>query len=201
MKFIAVLLLSLSIIGNTFAAECTDARSYIVKIADGIFKVVTTKQSLDKQREILVNNFADEIDFNWNGRAVAGVFWREMTDDKKKVFVENYKQFIIRTWMPKFKGYQGEKYQILENVDIEGNDNIVHAIITTKNQTTINIDLRVRMIDGTCKIIDVSAEGIGIARTYNAQFADYMSQYGVDECINYLKTGVSRQKNTKNNSK
>lgn len=172
-----------------------DPVKYTSNIATQVFEILTnSKIPVEKQKRILVDKFISEIDFEWNARAVSGQFWKKMTDDQKGSFVDSYKQFLIRTWLNKFKGYDNQKYHISDKYQtLDNNDNIVNMNILTKENKNINISLRLRKKEDSYKILNVIAEGVDMARTYNMQFTDYMDKYGIDECIKYLKTGKIKQ--------
>ena len=182
------------IASQNYSHAFTDAREYVVSVAGDLFKTVSDKKiPLATQKKVLVNRLVSEIDFEWCGRAVTGSFWKEMTDAQRSSFIENYKAFLVRTWMPKFHGYSGETYKIFEASESGQSDALVPILLTLKNGNSINIELRVRQKDGVYKILDLSVEGVSIARTYNIQFTEYMSKHGIEECINYLKTGKIKQ--------
>ncbi len=186
---IALFTLIFVLFASNSRAETGGARDYIVGVADGIFKTITDKNiPLAKQKTMLIERFSGEIDFDWNARAAAGIFWREMNDPQRKDFTQNYRDFLIRTWIPKFQGYRGESYKIPAGEYPEDPDALVPIVVKLKDGTNINIELRVRKKPEGYKVLDISAEGISMARTYNAQFTEYMSKNGIDACISYLKS-------------
>jgi len=197
MKNILLLILSFSLFFTnlTQAAESnSNPRDYIVKIADQIFKVILNKNTtVEEQREILEQRFIDEIDFNWNARAVSGQYWREMTNIQRSDFVSGYKSYLIRYWLPKFNGYRNEKYEILQKYETtENGDFMIKIILTLNNNANISLVLRVRKVDDSFKILNIIAEGVDMARVYNIQFTEYIEKFGIDELIKYLKTGKSK---------
>lgn len=157
------------------------SKSYLIKTYPSISK-----------KKIILQNFIDEIDFEWNGRAASSRLFREMTDEQKVSFIKNYKDFLIRIWMPKFKGYNGEKYTVDPAEKINEKDSIVRIKITTQNSSIINLELKIRNYGDNFKILNITAEGIDIAKSYNSQFQSYADKYGINELINYVKTGVQK---------
>lgn len=157
------------------------SKSYLIKTYPSISK-----------KKIILQNFIDEIDFEWNGRATSSRLFREMTDEQKVSFIKNYKDFLIRIWMQKFKGYNGEKYTVDPAEKINEKDSIVRIKITTQNSSIINLELKIRNYGDNFKILNITAEGIDIAKSYNSQFQSYADKYGINELINYVKTGVQK---------
>lgn len=115
-----------------------------------------------------------------------------MTDEQKVSFIKNYKDFLIRIWMQKFKGYNGEKYTVDPAEKINEKDSIVRIKITTQNSSIINLELKIRNYGDNFKILNITAEGIDMAKSYNSQFQSYADKYGINELINYVKTGVKK---------
>jgi len=94
----------ISIFQSIAVNKDSDSKAYVDRLSGEIFKVISNKNiSLDQQKKIILQNFIDEIDFEWHGRAASGRLFREMTDEQKVSFIKNYKDFLIRIWMPKFK--------------------------------------------------------------------------------------------------
>lgn len=185
-----------SIFQSIAAKKDSNAKSYVDRITGEIFKIVSNKNTpLDQQKKIILQNFIDEIDFEWNGRAAAGRLFKEMTDDQKVSFIKNYKDFLIKIWMPRFNGYNGEKYVVEQAEQINEKDSIIKIKITTATQgsNAISLDLKIRDYGDYFKILNVGAEGMDMAKNYSSQFQLYADKYGIDELINYLKTGVQKQ--------
>ncbi|QED23263.1 MlaC/ttg2D family ABC transporter substrate-binding protein [Candidatus Deianiraea vastatrix] len=179
--------------GNVLASE-SNPRDYVVKIANDIFAVVSNKKiSIENQRKMLVENFIDEIDFNWNARAASGIYWRQMNEEQRGDFVKYYKNFLIKIWMPKFSGYKDEKYSVLEKYEtMDNGDFIVNVEIVKHDGIKINLSFRVRKFDDKFKILNVIAEGVDMARTYNIQFTEYADKHGLEALLDYVKTGKSK---------
>ncbi len=176
--------------------EDKNTKEYVARIAKGIFEVVSNKKlKLEEQKQMLLDRFINEIDFNWNARASAGRAFRDMNDEQKLEFVKAYKQFLIRVWLPKFKGYNDETYKVGEENEVPGtkDDKTVPVTINLKDGKIITLELRVRKSEDGYKVLNVVAEGIDMARTYNIQFTEYVDKHGVAELIKYLQTGKSKE--------
>lgn len=67
--------------------------------------------------------------------------------------------------MPKFKGYNGEKYTVDPAEKINEKDSIVRIKITTQNSSIINLELKIRNYGDHFKILNITAEGIDMAKS------------------------------------
>lgn len=194
-KILCLMIVFLSIFNqNSKAIEKTDGQKYVEKIASGIFDIISNKKlTLEQQKKLLLDKFIDEIDFNWNARAAVGRVFNEMTDVQKKDFVSAYKDFLIKVWMPKFKGYSNETYKVGQEIEVQAlkTDSNVPIVITLNDGKTITIELRIRKSQNYYKILNITAEGVDMARTYNSQFSEYIDKHGINGLIDYLKTGKS----------
>lgn len=189
-KILSSFLFFILISNNVFANE--KPHEYVQKVADGIFKIISNKSiTLEQQKKQVVEQFENDIEWIWQARAVAGQNWKEMSEKQREDFTFGYKKYLLDSLLPKFKGYKNEKYEVMKKnyETFENGDALVPIIITTQNETKINLTIRVRKYDDKYKIINVIAEGIDLAVTNNSQFADHFQKYGINKVIEYLKTG------------
>lgn len=167
---------------------CDEATKYVHNTISAVFSVVNN-QKIDKDaKKKNLEKYLSEIDFNYNGKAVAGVHWKEMNDQQKGEFIKGYKKFLMRTWSDKFIAYSGAKFHTADTSIIEENgDSAVMINVTSSEGAKFDVEIHIRKNDaGIYKITNIVAEGINMIRTYNAEFDGYLDSHTIEELIKYL---------------
>ena len=134
-------------------------------------------------RQIVVNEYQKEIDFEWNARMALGRSWKDLTNEDQQKYLFEYKRFLCFSWLPKLN------YNRKNGVKVEIKDNALSIPNTMDHNITINITapdskiyeviLRVReYADGSFKILNVIAEGVDLALSYRVQFESFIESKG-----------------------
>lgn len=171
----------------------TQKKEFVDNLAKSALSIVQNKSyDLDTQRQKLINLLVDKIDFKWNAKFVLGSHWKQLDSQKQQEFAGLYKKFLVYSVVPKFTGYNNEKYTMDRVINLSEKDDLVRVMLATSDGKRITTDFRVRTYEGQeFKFIDLIVEGISSAGSYKAQFSEYIAQNGTDAIINFLKTKVA----------
>ncbi len=192
-KKIAVIFLTLFFINNALADDSIEAHDFIDNIGKTIIKIAKDKNltSLDKRTKIidLVDN---SINPEWISRFVLGINYRTATEDQRREFTSLYRQFMINTYGPKFKDYDGEKFEVLEVIE-KKNIHLVKAEFLPKNSNiSISVDFRIKKDNGKFLVLDFITEGISLIETQRSEFNSAISQQGMESFLKSLKSRVEK---------
>ncbi|MBP6019322.1 MAG: ABC transporter substrate-binding protein [Burkholderiaceae bacterium] len=121
-------------------------------------------------------------------RLAAGRYWRQATPEQQKRLVQAFTGTLIRTYSGAFT--KVDQYSALSmqpfRGDANANDVVVRSTLTQRNSPSVNIDYRLEKTPQGWKIYDLNVEGIWLIQNYRNQFAQQISQNGVDGLINAL---------------
>ena len=150
-----------------------------------------------KIREKIINEIDMVIDSEWIAKFVLGKNYKNLNDQQKKQFISLYRDFMINTYGPKFKNYNGKKFTVNEVVK-QNNFYIAKAEFLPKDSdTAILTDFRVRKKDSKLYILDFIAEGISLIETQRSEFNATIDSQGIEPFLKNLEEKVKKLKSNK----
>lgn len=207
MKKIISLILTLSIFiipANTFAQSKKianqDIADFVQKIGNDIISIAKKEKiSEQKRRQEIINIIDESIDAPWIARFVLGKNYRNASNEQRQKFQNLYREFLINTYGPKFKDYNGRKFTVLSVEDNKRFYLVRCEFLPQNSNTAIRTDFRAKpKDDGKIAIIDFIAEGISLIETHRSEFDSVISQKGLDEFLKDLTKRVESLKETNN---
>ena len=200
-KFLAIAIIALYSL-NSFAKddlELQEVKIFVEEIGNKIINIAGEKNIPEaKIREKIISEIDRVIDSEWIAKFVLGKNYKNLTDQQKLDFVRLYREFMINTYGPKFKNYNGKKFTVNE-VTRQNNFFIAKAeFLPKESDTAIMTDFRVKKKDGKFFVLDFIAEGISLIETQRSEFNATIDQNGVEP---FLKNLEQKVKNLKNNKK
>jgi len=191
---LAVLLFSFSTAGLPAKANDGEAGKFILSLGDRAVSVLRDKENTtftereSAFRQILVEGFH----MTTISRFVLGRHWRSVTSAQRSAYNDVFVDFIVRVYASRFDSYNGEHFEILEIVDsATGGDTVVRTrILRPSGGEPIGVDFRVRVIEGSYRVVDVIVEGISMLHTHRVEFASVIKLRGMDGFLDELRAQV-----------
>lgn len=164
-------------IGNTIIQTAGETGTSEVKKRDKIIAVIDTA-----------------IDSNWIARFVLGKNYKIADELQRERFTKLYRDFMINTYGPKFKNYNGRKFTVNDVVE-QGGFFIAKAEFLPRNSNVpISVDFRVKEREAKLVILDFIAEGVSLIETQRSEFNSAISQSGMDKFLDDLDARVKKLK-------
>ncbi len=170
-------------------------KKFVEDIGNTIIKTAgETGTSEIKKRDKIIAVIDTAIDSNWIGRFVLGKNYKTANEPQKERFTKLYRDFMINTYGPKFKNYNGRKFTVNDVVE-QGGFFIAKAEFLPKNSNVpISVDFRVKEREGKLVILDFIAEGVSLIETQRSEFNSAISQNGMDKFLDDLDARVKKLK-------
>lgn len=170
-------------------ASPDEAQNFIKSVSGKALEVIKNNQlSDDRKQKDLENLFEKSVDTAWIGKFVLGQYWRPASQDEKTEYMRFYKQFLINSYVPKFKQYTNQEIKFKKSSTEEENTYKIETEIVQPEGPAIRVDYKVRKnTDGSFKIYDVIAEGISLITTQRSEFSSILSRSNLKELIEKLK--------------
>ncbi len=221
MKKYILTLLSLffiSIYSNFAFAEEAQVRSFIEGVSDKALNLIKNKTLSEQEKyNNLSKLFEESVDTDWMARFTIASHWREFSPEQKTKYLSIYKNFLVDTYIPKFKSYNDQKIVIEKVVSRDKGVYVVRTSIVSKDGTSYKVDYYIRetkaplpekfQLGGrptaygyTHKIFDIVAEGISLITTERADFSSAISQGGIDSFLSRLQDRNIKQSGTASHS-
>lgn len=179
-------------------AEILEVKTFVEEMGNKIINIAKEKNTSEaKIREKIINEIDIVIDSEWIAKFVLGKNYKNLNDQQKKQFISLYREFMINTYGPKFKNYNGKKFTVNEVVK-QNNFYIAKAEFLPKDSdTAILTDFRVRKKDGKLYILDFIAEGISLIETQRSEFNATIDSQGIEPFLKNLEEKVKKLKSNK----
>lgn len=182
---------------NTPAPKQTaeQAGKFVEDIGNKIVSIAREKTtSENKKRDKIISVIDNVIDADWIARFVLGKNYKTADDKQRERFTKLYREYMINTYGPKFKNYDGRKFTVNE-VKQQGGFYVAKAEFLPKDSNVpISVDFRVKEKNGKLLILDFIAEGVSLIETQRSEFNSAISQNGMDEFLDILEKRVKNLK-------
>ncbi len=198
MRFIKILVLIAGLLfsNNTFADDSSKAKDFINNFGNKVIKIASDETvNINTRRDRLVELIESVIDSKWISKFVLAKHYRSATKLQRDRFQGLYRDFMIYTYAPSFKGYNGESFEVL-NVLQQGKYFMVKCFFIPQEGPKVNIAFRIKKNKEGTKFVmlDVIAEGVSLIETQRSEFNSVISSKGMDEFLQDLDTRVKNLK-------
>ena len=177
------------------ADAASSPRALIDKlVADVLIILRDPKISKDDRRQKIQQIAYDNMDFDTLCRLTLGRHWREMSDQQKKDFSEEYKKHLTATYGHTADDYTDEDVKVIgDRTESNGDVTITTSIIGSENggprKEVAKVDYRLRNrsgAGGAWKIIDFNIDGVSLVTNFRSQFQEIIANGGIDHLIKLL---------------
>ncbi len=195
--FIILTFLSHSALAQT-ANPADNVVKFIDQLGNKIISIAaenTISESVKKQK--IISEVDRVIDADWIGRFVLGKNYKDATDAQKTRFMDLYRQFMINTYGPKFKNYNGKSFKVI-SVDQQSGFYVAKCeFLPKESNVAINVQFRVKDRNDKLAVLDFVTEGISLIETQRSEFNSAISEKGIEKFIDDLAVRVQELKTRK----
>ena len=119
-------------------------------------------------------------------RLAVGPEWTSFSPDQQKALVAAFTRFTVANYAHSFHSFDGQKFEIDDNVAARGAEKLVRTRIIPLRDTPTTLLYRMREVDGNWKIIDVYSDGVSSLALRRSDFAAAIARGGAPELLAYL---------------
>ncbi len=180
------------------SSKANEARKFVEEIGNHIIKIAGEKNlSENKKKEKIVAVIDVAIDSDWIARFVLGKNYKAANEQQRERFTKLYRDFMINTYGPKFKNYDGRKFSVNEVSEKNGFFIAKAEFLPKDSNVPISVDFRVKERDNKLVILDFIAEGISLIETQRSEFNSAIAKKGMEKFLDDLDARVLKLKATK----
>ena len=156
---------------NLYSDENIEQSKFFVEnLGKQVVEKVSNVNLSDNERYV---NFRDlylnSFDNYYISRFVLGRYWKRLDSDMRKQFVKSFNNYIVATYAPKFKGWQGT-FKAVDSL-IENNYYNVKMNVLNKDGPTLQLMWKIYLDKNkNFKILDVNIDGVSMLVTQRAEF-------------------------------
>lgn len=142
--------------------------------------------SADQKRHEVEEIVYARVDLSTLSKLVLARGWNDLSEEQRKQFMEEFRRNLSATYGRNVESYKNEKVAIVDDhAEVRG-DWTVRTKIVRNGTDDINVDYRLRQIDGTWKIIDIIIENVSLVANFRSQFQEIMSNGGPARLLQVL---------------
>ena len=156
---------------NSFSDEKIEQSKYFVEnLGKQVVEKVSNINLSESERIVNFRNlYLDAFDNYYISRFVLGRYWKRLDSNMKKQFVESFNDYIVFTYAPKFKGWEGT-FKATDSL-LENNYYNVKMDVLNKDGPTLQFMWKIYLDKNkNFKILDVNIDGVSMLVTQRAEF-------------------------------
>jgi phospholipid transport system substrate-binding protein len=156
-----------------------------------------TAPNLRERRAEILQIVDEYFDFGEMARRSLGRPWKEQSRQKQQEFVDLFKQLLFNNYVGRVENYTGTNERfVYDEQKIEGDYALVKTRVLEYKNTNVQLDYRLRLINGQWKVYDVVVEGVSLVDNYRGQFNSILANKSFDSLLGQLQEKVADQKGT-----
>jgi len=167
---------------------------FVQQVADQVLTVLKADSKVRAGDTARVNQIVDDlilpnVNFEKTTRLAAGRYWRQATPEQQAALVKAFRGTLGRAYSGAFTRVDdATNVKVLPmRGETDATDVVVKSQVTQRaNTQPIGLDYRLEKTPQGWKIYDLNVENIWLIENYRSQFAQQISQNGIDGLIQAL---------------
>lgn len=130
---------------------------------------------------------AARFDYAEMSKRVLGSYWKPLTEEQRREFVEVYKSFLSDRYAGKIEDYTGREQEVGYLMErIEGSYAEVRTELRSE-KTTFPLDYRLLLNENRWLAYDIIIDGVSLVSNYRSQFQKIIRESSYEELITKLR--------------
>ena len=174
---------------KTFSDDnISKSKVFLEKLGREVIEKVSNVDITDTQREVNFRKlYLSSFDNYYISRFVLGRYWKTLDKSVQKQFVNSFNNYIVATYAPKFKGWEGT----FKAVDSQIENNYYNVKMNVINKEGPKMQMMWKLYvnkNNKFKILDVNLEGVSMLVTQRAEFLSVIKNHpqGVNGLIDAM---------------
>ncbi len=102
----------------------------------------------------------EHFDVSFMAEKSVGRHWKSASDEDRQRFLETFLRFMVANYAGQFDGYSGQTFETRGEEPARLETMLVRSILRNPDGNDVELNYRMRQVDGKWKIIDVYLDGI-----------------------------------------
>lgn len=133
-------------------------------------------------------------DFQFMAEKSVGLGWRQLDEAERKQLVDGFSRLAIATYAARFDGWNGERFETLGVQTATHGTLLVKTRIVRGNGEIVELDYRLRPLDGAWRVIDVFLNGtVSELALRRAEYSGVLKRDGFDGLMRALEAKIAAQ--------
>jgi len=119
-------------------------------------------------------------------RLAVGPDWTSFSAEQQKALIAAFGRFTSANYAHNFRNFDGQKFEIDDNVVSRGDDRIVRTRFIPAHDSPVDLLYRMRQVEGSWKVLDVYSSGVSELALRRSDFAAAIASGGAPALIAHL---------------
>ena len=194
-KYFAVLLSSLLLIAGGASAQAVDQST-----PDGLIKTVVSevmasvksdpeiqKGNIPRIVDLVEKKIVPYTDMRRTTEMAMGPNWKKATPDQQTQLISEFKNLLIRTYSGALSQLRDQTIQFKPLRAAPDDKEVVVKTVVIGRGDPIPLDYRLEKTSNGWKVYDMNIMGVWLVEAYRNQFANQISQNGVEGLVKFLQ--------------
>ena len=181
---------------STLRADWTPAaisdlgpREVVETIVDQVLETLSDESLDQKARRGRIEAIAfDAFDFTTMSKLTLARNWKKLDTDQKRRFVRDFKSHLSRIYGSRLDRYRQEDVEFMGTREEPRGDVTVKTKIVGGQFDGIEMNYRMRHRKERWRAIDVVIEGVSLIANFRSQFAEVISNGGIEQLLEDLRS-------------
>ena len=149
-----------------------EPKDFVQSVVDQASSILTTNSTKEQKIEKLKSIANETVDIRGIGFYSLGSHRKELSDDKKKEYLDIFKKYFLKSFSSRLAEYTDPKIRVDSQKKINEKYTMVSSVLLeTKDKPEVKIDWRIVTKDPSKPlIIDVVIEGVSLAKVQKEEF-------------------------------
>ncbi len=186
-KFSLILIVFSTFTGKSFSLE---PKEFVQSVANEASLILTKNSTKEQKIEKLKSIAKESVDFRGIGYYSLGVHRKNLSDDKKKEYLNIFEKYFLKSFASRLAEYTDPKIRVTSQKKLNEKYTMVSSVLmATEEKPEVKIDWRiVTKNPDKPLIIDVVIEGVSLAKVQKEEFNSIIQSNNGD--INALLTSL-----------
>lgn len=133
------------------------------------------------------------FDVEYMARKSLGAHWNTADAVAKQRYLETFERFMVANYAGRFNGYSGQSFETLGEEAAPSNTMIVKSRLVDPEDENVELNYRMRKVDGTWKIIDVYLNGtVSELALRRSEFVSIVKRENLDGLLKALDAKIAK---------
>ena len=194
-KYFSVLLSSLFLFAGSVSAQAVDQST-----PDGLIKAVVSdvmasvksdpeiqKGNIPRIVDLVEKKIVPYTDMRRTTEMAMGPNWKKATPEQQTQLVSEFKNLLIRTYSGALSQLRDQTIQFKPLRAAPDDKEVVVKTVVIGRGDPVPLDYRLEKTANGWKVYDMNIMGVWLVEAYRNQFANQISQNGVDGLVKFLQ--------------
>jgi phospholipid transport system substrate-binding protein len=160
------------------AAATSGPADFVRQLGNRALGVIRSDLPPEQKRAYFRQLLEEDFDVPAIARFVLGPRWRMASDEQRREFSRLLQDYLLVVYSERFGQYAGERLRVTASRAGPDGAIVKSEIIRPRGGPPIALDWRLRVRDGLYRIEDVMIDGVSMAASQRAEFADAIERDG-----------------------